>query len=312
MASVEADSYWFGASVVFTDTDIATGSATWRFSTPTLADTITWNSGPNEADGTIFPALAPHRIEQKFGTPLGPLAGGAPIARTYVGFARTDTVRSIASCSGSGFGTILPAILTTTVYRANWTVTATGVRATPGSFTARANADDPITISKQQLADLGVTGDRFSLLLPVGVEELHHTASGRAGFGVSYRTSEGEVRLVELASGGGGVEVTGDGANFLRIYRVRDYLDNPVAFGDEPLSFDKLRSALERTIENGVLSAPLRMQIILVDVPIPTIEIADGGVVAMFRVGTNASESEEDAGGKSYPQYPVSEKAHSD
>jgi hypothetical protein len=185
-------------------------------------------------------------------------------------------------------------------------VTATGVRATPGSFIARANADDPVTISKQQLADLGITGDRFSLLLPVGMEDLHHTASGRAGLGVSYRTSEGEVRLVELASAGGGVEVTGDRANFLRVYRVRDYLENPVALGEEPLSLDRLRSALERTIEGGVLTVPLRMQIILVDIPIPTIEIADGGVVAMFRVATNASESERDTG-KGYPQYPVYE-----
>jgi hypothetical protein len=183
-------------------------------------------------------------------------------------------------------------------------VTATGVRATSGSFIARANADDPITISKRQLADLGITGDRFSLLLPVGMEEVHHTASGRAGLGVSYRTSDGEVRLVELASGGGGVEVTGDGANFLRVYRVRDYLENPVALGEEPLSLDRLRSALERTIDGGVLTVPLRMQIILVDLPIPTVEIADGGVVAMFRVATNASESERDTG-KGYPQYPV-------
>jgi hypothetical protein len=312
MASVKAKSYWFLASVVFKDTDTASDSTTFRFSTPTLDDTITWNSGENEVDGTIFPALAPHRIEQKFGTPLGPLAGGPPIARTYIGFARTGTVRSIASCSGSGFGTILATSPTSATYTANWTVTATGVRATSGSFIARANADDPITISKRQLADLGITGDRFSLLLPVGMEEVHHTASGRAGLGVSYRTSDGEVRLVELASGGGGVEVTGDGANFLRVYRVRDYLENPVALGEEPLSLDRLRSALERTIDGGVLTVPLRMQIILVDLPIPTVEIADGGVVAMFRVATNASESEDDAGGKRYPHYPVSEKAYSD
>jgi hypothetical protein len=100
--------------------------------------------------------------------------------------------------------------------------------------------------------------------------------------------------------------VTGDGASFLRVYRVRDYLDNPIALGDQPQSFDMLRSALQRTIDGGVLTVPLRMHIILVDIPVPTIDIADGGVVAMFRVATNASESERDTG-KGYPEYPAYE-----
>jgi hypothetical protein len=291
MASVTAST---GQSAVKTDSD------TWDALDATDAVTITWNSGPNVVDGATKPARTPHATERKFSNAAapGPAAGLAPVARTFTGFSRRDsgTLGSAATCSGSGSSA---AAAVGTDWEAKWTLRAGGsyVVITPGgtpgtgSYESAANAADPIPITRAGLADLGVTGDRFYLYLPVGLDELSHSPTGSGGLEVSYETSAGEVTLMRLDSSGNGVAVSGDEPDFLRIYRLRSLTENPFALAERPWTLAQLQESLSSLMRSLTLGVPFKFGFLLKDLPVPTTEIAAGGVVAQFHVKTRVADS---------------------
>lgn len=294
MASVEVST---GQSAVSTDTN------TWASTTPTAAVPITWNSGPNEVDGATSAAATPHRIERKFSndSASGPATGPAPVARTFTGFTRVDgpgASGSKATCSGSGRTRTVPGSVSGTNWEATWKLRAGGtlVMITPGgapgtgSYAAKADAADPIMITRAELAALGVTNSRFHLYLPVGLEELSHSPTGSGALDLSYETSAGNVTLMRLESSGNGVAVSGDEPDFLQIYRVHSLTENPMALAERPWTLRQLKESLSRLMMSLTLGVPFRFGFLLKDVPVPFTEIAAGGVVAQFHVSTRVAD----------------------
>jgi hypothetical protein len=283
------------------ESQVSRNAETWSATTATAEVTITWNSGPNEADGTVYAATTPELTERKFSNDAAsaPATGAAPVARTFTGFTRVDgpgASGSKATCSGSGrSGTVAGG----TDWEASWRlraggtlvmITSTGAPVN-GSYAAKADAADPIPFTRAELAALGVTQGRFNLYLPIGLEELSHSANGSGALEVSYETSAGNATLMRVASHGSGVAVSGDEPDFLRIYRVRGLSENPMALAERPWTLRQLEESLGRLMSSLTLGAPFRFGFFLKDLPVPAGEIAAGGVVAQFHVNAAVADS---------------------
>lgn len=287
-ASVTANSNGFSlAPFTGTGSDVED----WSWARPTRADTIAWNSGANEADGTSFPRIEPHVTEMKFF-----VAGSSGImTHRFRGFSRSDTgpLGTVAMCSGRGGSTTYWGFLKATAYRASWTVTATGIMdfGAPGtSYEAKADADDPIAVTRDHLAAAGITGDRFNLYLPVSLEDMAHGQDGAGGLTVAFETEAGSTDLLRLRSDGNGVAVAGDDPDFLTIFRVRDALENPMGRAEQPWRLDAIRDSVAALMKYETLADPFRMGFLLRDIPVPTADIGPDGVFAQFHVKTEAAD----------------------
>lgn len=288
-ASVKANSYTFSLAP-FTGTNSDT--ANWSWATPTPADTISWNSGANEADGASFPRTAPQVTEMKFFVP----GSSVIMLHPFTGFARSDTgaLGSTAICSGRGGSTIYAGFFRAQAYRASWTVTATGTIAfgvAGTSYEAKADADDPITVTRDHLAAAGITGQRFNLYLPVALEDMAHGKNGAGGLTVSFETDSGSADLIRLRSDENGVVVSGDDPDFLTVFRLRDALENPMSRAEQPWRLHSIRDSIASLMRHETLADPFRMGFLLRDIPIPTADIGPNGTFAQFHVKTETAEN---------------------
>lgn len=265
-------------------------SATWRVFTPTVADTITWTSGPNDVDGATLIAPAPV-TEVKFNFP--PPALGVPKARTLTGITYSDkgTSGTVAVTLGLGNSGSVPGSLWGTNYKCSWAlnISVTAGKGPAVSYDIQAEADDPITLHRDVFADntAGIT----SLYLPVAMDGLTHPARGSGGMSVTYVTTAGRIELVNLKSSGPDVSVTSDEPGFLRIYVINDPNENPMARGYQPYSLSALRGMLAAKMKGGVQNSPILLGLLLENIPVPTVEIAGGGVVAEIHIISRLTEA---------------------
>jgi hypothetical protein len=256
----------------------------WGIFAPTAADTISWSSGTNEADGTTFPYTT-YGPEKYFSFP------GA-IGRTFTGFTRNSPGPrgSVSRTSGSGSsyyniitvtGTLGPVTgtVTASVPTASWTVNATGTLGTaPASYYSDARAMDP-----QGISDLSNIGGGSTMdLMYLGEISSASYGNGSVSYDLSYNymNSSSQLTSVDLvnitASASGGVSVTGDAPSYLTIDEMTDLGGNNFVLAPTTLTALKGQLTAEFLANNFT---PLDLAFLLNGVDVPTQTLSDGNYV---------------------------------
>lgn len=283
-ASVSLSSFWiFKAGGLDTDGD----TATWRLKLPTAADTITWNIGPNTLDASTFALVT--ATEPKFNF----AANGTPLTRTLVGLSARQVgapAGTVAASAGTGSSAPVPGTLYGTNYECAWNLSLSVTPGTPASavsYDASMEADDPIGLTAQDFADN--SAGRTSLYIPVRLDRLNHATGG--GMSVSYVTDAGRTELLALQSAGGTVTARSGEPGLARYYLIDDPNENPMAQGMRPYSLADLRDLLSARMQDGVLTRPVMLGVLLENVPVPRVPFGTGGLVAEVHVASRVFEA---------------------
>jgi hypothetical protein len=268
-AEADAGGWWA------TPTKTKNGSQTWRFSTPTGAESIGWSSGPSELDNAAVWAQKQYGPEFKFSLTAGKLTG-----RTFTGFTNTDGPNapglSTATQTGSGSSTVVAGKNET----ASWTVTATGVLGAPKltapGYVTKASAYDPWPITAAQLAATGVTGSSYSLFVPVGLQSGHFSPKGDITLVASYETASSTMSLLHVDVNAQQDILTG--SSQFKYFLLSSMDEGPADISSSPLTPSQLQTILQNDVKNSSISSPLYLGIELLDIPVPTTAMGDGSV----------------------------------
>ncbi|MCC6597220.1 MAG: hypothetical protein IT559_00280 [Alphaproteobacteria bacterium] len=286
MSSIDMSSWWiFKAGGIVTAAD----SATWRVWNPGPTDTIAWDSGSNNVDGTVIP-VRPTLTETKFNV----APAGGPAAKVLAGMSYRDVgaaAGTVVVTSGTGSSKAVPGMIGGTNWECKWKI---GLNVTPGapgaavSYDVSASASDPITMPVGTFDDN--TNNRTSLYLPVVVSDLGYGDGGAGGFSVKYKTGDGTIQLFDLhSSAGAGMSVTGDEPDFLRIYVLDNPLENPMASGKLSYSLSDLKDIMSAKMLNNQQHESLQLGFLLENIPVPTTEVSSG-ILAEMHIGSRLSE----------------------
>lgn len=288
MADVSLTSWLiFKAGGIDTDKE----SATWKFSTPTVGNTISWDSGSNTVDSAVV-AARPTITETKFLFPIPPALPG-PLAKPLGGMRYLDTgiAGTTAITTGTGKSYPLPGTLYGTNWRCDWDLK---INVTPGTprgnvnYKIYAEADDPISFKSSDFDNNshGLT----SFYLPVAMENLSYQ-NGGGGMKMSYKTAVGTVELLDLSSSAAsGVVVSGDAPDFLSFYLVNEPLENPMTSGIRPYSLAELKDVFSARMRGTLQSSPIILGILLENVALPTGAIGPDDLVAEFHIASHLHE----------------------
>lgn len=292
--TVTAGSGFFAAR---NDTD--SGSATWRFSNPTAADTITWTSGINHTDGVAH-AINTFGPEPKF-TTVPALAG-----RVFAGFADNDgpgPLGSTTSTSGSGNSALVPGTLWGTNAVANWTITATGITGIAGGggmgfprWDSTATAKDPYNIFQSQLDDIGVTTSQFDLFFSIGLAAGNLTSSslgeilGEIALNASYEDMSGMTDIIDIAIDANGATVTG--SNATTFYLLSSLDEGPTEISANMTSLTDIETLLTDDIFDLSIDTSVYLGIVLEDILVPTSTLSNG---ALAQIHINSIVRDADA-----------------
>ena len=300
--TAEATTVSAGSGLCAAGIDAEDGSATWRFSDPTAADTITWTSGINHADGTAY-AKNPFGPEPKFNT-VPVLAG-----RIYAGFADNDGAGPAGSTTttfGTGNGALVEGTLWGTNAVATWSVTATGALGLPTidengtrvlpSWDSTAAAKDPYNILQSQLDDLGITGSVVDLFFPVGLTGGNLTVSssaeilGAIALNASYEDTSGSTEIIDILIDSSGATVTG--SNAATFYLLSSLDEGPTEIPSRITSLADIQALLNNDVLSDLsIDSPLFLGVVLEDMPIPTTTLSNGAL-ARIHVDTVARDAD--------------------
>ena len=276
-AEISADSGdWSG-------TNVGGDNKSWKFSTPTASDTITWTSGPNVTDQTSWP-LKTYGPEAKFNIPP---TGGTPTGRTFTGFSRKDGPGSTGSysfTSGVGSSSSAPGLLWGTNYYANWALKASGVLGMVGvpgfrvlsEWVSKASGSDPMSITSDGLASLGIVGSSFDLYVSVGINTLSMTQNSGALFDSSITTADSNQGLLSVQIDPvTGLTVTGDSS--AKYYALPSIADIPNLDTQTSMSLADVTTAVASDLgPNGELVTPLYFGIVLDNFAVPSTTLQNG------------------------------------
>ncbi len=273
----EATTVTAGSGFFAVRNDSDSGSATWRFSNPTAADTISWTSGINRTDGAAH-AINTFGPEPKF-TTVPALAG-----RVFAGFADNDgpgPLLSTTSTSGSGNSAIVPGTLWGTNAVANWTITATGTRGVAGGggmgfprWDSTATAKDPYNIFQSQLDDIGVTTSQFDLFFAIGLAAGNLTSLGEIGLNASYENMSGMTDIIDIAIDANGATVTGN--NAATFYLLSSLDEGPTEISANMTSLTDIETLLTNDIFDLSIDTSVYLGIVIEDILVPTNTLSNG------------------------------------
>jgi hypothetical protein len=255
-----------------------TGFSTWVFSEPTARDTILWQSGVNQTDGVLHP-LQIFGPEGKFDFSTGTFA-----PRTYTGFNRSDgpgPLGSFAFTTGNGSSALVPhPIIPGVVPTATWAVSARGSLGSGAgaSWSARARADDPVSIAPAQLAH--ISEPTYDLFDTVGLLGGTLSSEGNVELGVSYETATGATNLLDIEVNAAGATVTSDSPPGLSFFLLDSLVGGPTEPGSgNPISLMDIQSMVDSDIAPDLsIASPLFIGIYWQGIPVPTVDLGDGAV----------------------------------
>lgn len=273
-ASAKSGSIWTGPA------NTTLGSAAWHFWNPRPADSITWTSGTNYADGAAFTHASTSEAYFTFG-------GGAIAGRTFTGFAYNDgpgPAGSHAITSGSGSSTYVGGIFTTAT--ASWSLTATGAlgsSAPPApSYSSTCSGNDPKGLTA---ADLGGYTGQYSLFYSASLGPASWSSMGGVHFRVYYSTATQNIELLDVLLSdttlGSGVAVGGSSVAGLTIYSVSSVEESPTSLLASPVTLAQIQTGLEADIVGNALLGVHHYAFLLDGLALPTVTLNDGTVAKM-------------------------------
>lgn len=298
-AAVDATLVTSGSGFWATRPASESDSATWRFSNPTAADTISWTSGINNTDGVAH-AQNPFGPEAKFVT--APALAG----RVFAGFVDADgpgPLGSTTATSGTGSSAIVGGTLWGTNAVASWTVNANGAKGIAGGggrglprWDSMAEAKDPYSLFQSQFDELAIATSQVDLFFAIGLMqgEIPFSSSGEIlgalGLKASFEDAAGMTTLIDISLGASGATVTGSGSP--TFYFLSSLDEGPTEIAANLTTLSDIESLLNGDFDSDyLLDAPLYIGIVLEDYLLPTSLLANGSL-AQIHIDSFASDAD--------------------
>ena len=257
------------------------GSASWIFTTPTTADTITWTSGDNFTDRKKFPKTT--WTETKFDLPR-------PTGRTFTGFTKQcgpGPSGSTTSKGGYG-GSNSYSGSWGTDYVSAWSVFATGKLGPKGllSWHSEATGDDPMYLFLSMLEDVDITAPTIDIFFGISLEDggiplgTNGKRNGEIGLKASYEDSSGTTDIIDISIDSSGATVTGSTSP--TFYTMSSLDEGPTEISANLTSLASIQTLLNTDVSSDYsIDSPMYLGIVLEDVLLPTSNLSNGALAAV-------------------------------
>ncbi len=250
-------------------------------------DIMVWDRGAYEADGAMNrPGV---KVETKF------VVTGCNVAPKdpWQGFIDhlAGPLTSFADGTGKGYSKQVDNGTKGSGYYSFWSVFVKGGLGNPPtpSFDTRAHGEDPWCLSASAFDS--IPGPHYDLFIPVSLERGQF--SGRSGIKmhVSYETGGGgDVDLLDMTIGSGGVIVTGSAMPQLSFFLRDSLTQGPPEDTDLPVTTAGIRAGILARMSSDSLTAPVCVGVVLHDIPIPTLALAGPVLASAARAATASCE----------------------